>query len=69
MAHSISSFHTATSVKSSKARIIVGVIFALLMGAAGIYTYQIGMWAPKPQPVVPDHRLPSPPPPERPALN
>jgi len=59
---SISSFHTATSVKSSKVRIIVTVLFALGMGAAGIYTYQIGMWAPKPQPIVPDHRLPSPPP-------
>jgi hypothetical protein len=59
---SIASFHTATSVKSSKVRIIVAVIFALLAGAAGIYTYRIGMWDSKPQPIVPNHRLPSPPP-------
>ena len=58
--HSISSFHTATSVKSKKTRVIVAVVFALLLGAIGIYTYQIGMWDATPQPVVPDHRLPSP---------
>lgn len=60
--HSLSNFHTATSLKSSKVRILVAVIFGLLIGAAGIYTYKIGMWDPKPQPIVPDHQLPSPPP-------
>ena len=59
-AQSLSSFHTTTSVRSSRIRIIIAAIFALLVGAAGFYTYQIGMWDPKPQPMVPDDRLPSP---------
>ncbi len=56
----LSSFHTATSVKDSKVRLILAVIFALLAAAAGRYTFQIGLWDPKPQPIVPDHKLPSP---------